>query len=38
MRSIFNYAKKAFEGNKSDDKVKKFFEEMKEKFDEFVNE
>jgi hypothetical protein len=32
MRSIYNYAKKAFDGNGNDAKIKEFYEEMKAKY------
>jgi len=38
LRAIYNYAKKAFEGNSNDKKVKELYEEIKEKFDRYNRE
>ncbi len=36
IRSIYNYAKKAYDGNQSDAKVKEFYNEVKVKYDKFM--
>ena len=37
IRAIHNYAKKAVEGNPNDQKVKDFYNEIKSKYDEFID-
>jgi hypothetical protein len=35
IRTIYNYAKKALDGNPTDVKVKEFFDEVRKKYEEF---
>lgn len=36
MRAIHNYAKKALDGNPNDSKVKEFYQEVKSKYDKYI--